>query len=134
MNIFVLAYLISWAVSVTAINKILAVFLGGRKTPMWMLALSAFGLYAVSAFLFLAFNMGVVSIAANILLIALITMNYEATWRRRFAAVIGVLAILNLIEFAFAMIVLEYFAPFFERIGTADGDARLCGFFSRLPR
>jgi signal transduction histidine kinase len=98
-----------------AVEKFMRVFFAERKTPRVIFALS-YLFYAVgTSVVWTVFDIPLVSLLCNIVILFLITLNYESSLRRKISAVFTVYAFLFVADILVASISGHFNVPLLER-------------------
>ncbi|MBR6618285.1 MAG: GHKL domain-containing protein [Oscillospiraceae bacterium] len=83
IDFYHLVYLICNLFSVVIIHKFSAVLFQKRIRPRWLTCIAYLSYFFATSFLYLQFNIPMLTLAANLLTIFVISMCYEATWKKR---------------------------------------------------
>ena len=94
MDLFVVVYLVYNVILMLSIERMMGVFFEKRRTPFVLFALSFLLYYAVTGFVFLMWNIPVVSLIATVFTYFIITLNYESPMVKRLGAVIYVFSVM----------------------------------------
>ena len=93
-----LIYLSSNLIGVYALYKLMHVFFKDIASNNKIEILSYFSYYFIISALYLIVNIPIITLVSNIILLALISFNYEATYKNRFIAVFLIYLILMISE------------------------------------
>ena len=83
----VLPFVLSSLLFILAAERIMRVFFGKHYTPLWLVVLSYFSYSVVSSAVFVLFNIPNVTLATNVTMFFLVTLNYRALLPKRIIAI-----------------------------------------------
>jgi len=122
MSLSSVVYIISYAFVVFAIEKFMKVFFEKRRTSIYIYIASCLAYLTVISTAFLLLNIPIINLLCNIIFLFILTLNYEAIWRKRFIAIfiiyifmfVADLIVVNLTEHVYKSIIerVEYDAIF----------------------
>jgi len=87
MDVVIVAYLISNILNTLAVERGLSVFFKPKKSPFLYFSYIAY--FIMTSFVYIVFTIPILNLLTNILLIILITFNYDATIIKKITAVIA---------------------------------------------
>lgn len=111
MKIYSIVYLISNVFNLVVLQKFMQAFFRKRVSPLWVCISTYFLYYIVTITLYLKVDIPLLTLSANIILIFIITMNYESTWKVKCISTIFILFFLLAAELLIASLSGYSFTP-----------------------
>ena len=120
MSIDVVVYLISSVVIIIAVGRFMRVFFEKRRTPLLVVALSYVLYYVFANLLFLLMNLPMLNMMVNLIMVFIISLNYESSMLKRLVATICCIALFFLIEILVILIMNIPIASVLIGLGYGD--------------
>jgi len=112
VDINVWAYLLFNFMNVCAIERMMNLFFGKRKTSLLPWLASFLLYYVATSIVFLFLNITWITMTVNVIIYFIISLNYEVSWKKRIVGVFSAFSVLLSLETAVVILIVDPYISF----------------------